>query len=92
MTPYLTPSKSVATLLAELGIEGSSRDLQLRALVLIQTVGSAMDKALMWYPEDADTAMHEVKLMMKLYIEHYINQSRGASSAARTPARNPKTK
>lgn len=79
-------SNYVATLLAELGITGSDKELQLRALVLIQTAGSAMDKALMWYPEDADSAMHEVKLMMKLYVEHYIEQSRGASSDARTLA------
>ena len=77
-------SKFVATLLAELGIKGSTRELQLRALVLIQTAGSAMDKALMWYSEDADAAMHEVKLMMRQYIEYYIEQSHGASSEART--------
>lgn len=80
-------SKFVATLLAELGIEGSTRELQLRALVLIQTVGSAVDKALMWYPEDADAAMYEVKLMMKIYVEYYIEQSRITSSAAHERAR-----
>lgn len=69
-------SKFVATRLAELGIKGSTRELQLRALVLIQAAGSAMDKALMWYPADADAAMHEVKLMMRLYVEYYIEQSR----------------
>lgn len=83
-------SKFVATLLAELGIKGSSRELQLRALVLLQTAGSAMDKALMWYPEDADAAMREVKLMMKQYIEYYIQQSGGVSSVAHTPAQEPK--
>jgi AcrR family transcriptional regulator len=77
-------SEFVATVLAELGIKGASRELQLRALMLIQTAGSAIDKALMWYPENADAAMHEVKLMMKQYIEYWIEQSADDSSTEGT--------
>lgn len=68
-------SELVAAVLAELGIKGSRLELQTRALVLLQTAGSAMDKALMWYPENAEAAMNEVKLMMKQYINYYIEQS-----------------
>lgn len=83
-------SKYAATLLAELGIAGSDKELQLRALVLIETAGSVMDKALMWYPEDTDSAMCEVKLMMKLYIEHLIEESRIASPAKHKQTRKSK--
>jgi AcrR family transcriptional regulator len=75
-------SKFVATILAELGIKGSHRELQIRALVLIQMAGSAIDKALLWYPENADAAIKEVKIMLKQYIAYYLEQS--------TPARNKK--
>ncbi len=68
-------SEFVATLLAELGMTGSKHQLQLRALVVLQAAGSAMDKALMWYPENADAAMDEVKLMLRLYLEQYFKQS-----------------
>ena len=68
-------SKYVASILAELGIKGSESELQTRALVLLQTAGSAMDKALMWYPENADALMAEYKIMIKKYIEYYIEQS-----------------
>lgn len=74
-------SEFVATVLAELGIKGSRYELKTRALVLLQTAGSAMDKALMWYPENAEAAMNEVKLMMKQYINYYIEQSGGDSSS-----------
>lgn len=67
-------SEFVATLLAELGLKGSLQELQTKALVLLQTAGSVMDKALVWYPERADAAMDEVKVMIKQYIEYYIEQ------------------
>jgi len=38
----------------------------------------------MWYPENAEAAMNEVKLMMKQYIEYYIGQS-VSSSAEHAP-------
>ncbi|MFA6245279.1 MAG: TetR/AcrR family transcriptional regulator [Candidatus Hydrogenedentales bacterium] len=80
-------SEFVATVLAELGVKGSRRELQTRALVLLQTVGSVMDKALMWYPENAEAAMNEVKLMMKQYINYYIEQSAVDSPSEGTPSR-----
>ncbi|MFO7974232.1 MAG: TetR/AcrR family transcriptional regulator [Candidatus Hydrogenedentota bacterium] len=77
-------SEFVASLLAELGIKGSPAELQTRALVLLQTAGNAMNMALMWYPERADAIMEEVKVMIKLYIENYIQQSAHASSTEDT--------
>jgi AcrR family transcriptional regulator len=74
-------SQFVATVLAELGMKGSSRELETRALVILQTAGSGMDRALMWYPENAKAIMDEVKLMMKQYIEYYIKQSGGGPSS-----------
>lgn len=68
-------SVALASVLAELGIGGSEAELRVRALVILQMVGSAMDKALMWYPEKADTVMAEVKVMLKQYIQYYIDQS-----------------
>ena len=70
-------SEFAAQVLAELGIQGSPEELQTRALVLLQTAGNAMNAALMWYPERADAVMNETKVMMKQYIEHYIEQSAG---------------
>jgi hypothetical protein len=53
--------------------------------VLIQTAGSAIDKALMWYPEHADAAAYEVKLMVRKYIEYYIEQSGDESPGINAP-------
>jgi AcrR family transcriptional regulator len=79
-------SEFAAILLAELGMPGSKHQLQLRALVVLQAAGSAMDKALMWYSENADAAMDEVKLMLKLYIEHHIKQSSDDAPAEDPPS------
>lgn len=77
-------SEFVATLLAELGMKGSFRELQTRALVLIQTATAVMDNALLWYPGKADAAMDETKLMLKQYIEYYLRQSAEDSSSGDT--------
>lgn len=77
-------SAFAAEVLAELGMEGSRQELQTRALVLLETAGSAIDKALLWYPDTADAAVNEVKLMIKQYIEHYIRESGGDSSGEDT--------
>jgi AcrR family transcriptional regulator len=74
-------SEFVAQMLAELGIKGSPDELQTRALVILQTVGNAMNAALMWYPERADAVIDETKVMIKQYIQHYIEQSTGDSSS-----------
>ncbi|MCP4643874.1 MAG: TetR/AcrR family transcriptional regulator [bacterium] len=79
-------SEFAATLLAELGVKGSSRELQTRALIILETAGSVMDKALMWYPENADAAMAEVKLMLRQYIDYYIKQSADDPSSEDTPS------
>lgn len=65
-------SEFVARVLAELGAKGSPAELQTRALLLLQTVGNAMNAALMWYPERADAIIDETKIMIKQYIEYYI--------------------
>ena len=70
-------SEFVAQLLAELGIKGSPAELQTRALVLLQTAGNAMNAALIWYPERADAIIDEAKVMLKRYIEYYIEQPAG---------------
>ncbi len=70
-------SEFVASVLAELGFKGSPRDLQLKALVTAEVMTAIVDYSLQFYPERADAAMDEVKLMIKLYIEHYIEQSKG---------------
>ncbi len=77
-------SEFVASILAELGIQGSPEELQTRALVLLQMAGTAMNAALMWYPERADAVIDEAKVMMKQYIEYYIRQSVGDSSPKNT--------
>ncbi len=71
----LRQSEFVAGVLAELGVVGSRRELQTRALMLLETAGGAIDKALMWYPENANDIMDEVKVMLRQYIEYYINQA-----------------
>lgn len=73
-------SEFVGQVLAELGVKGSPDELQTRALVLLQTIGNAMNAALMWYPEHADAVIDEVKVMIKQYIKYYIEQSSSASS------------
>jgi len=77
-------SEFVASTLVELGIKGSRRELETKALVLLETATAVLDKALMWYPEKADAAMDELKLMQKLYIAHYIEQSAEDSSSQDT--------
>lgn len=77
-------SEFVAQMLAELGVKGSPAELQTRALVLLQTAGNAMNAALMWYPERADAVIDEAKVMIKQYIEYYIEQSSSASSTGDT--------
>ncbi len=71
----LRQSEFVAGVLAELGVVGSRRELQTRALMVLETAGGAIDKALMWYPENANDIMDEVKVMLRPYIEYYINQA-----------------
>jgi AcrR family transcriptional regulator len=78
-------SEFVAQLLAELGVKGSPAELQTRALVLLQTAGNAMNAALMWYPERGDAVIDETKVMLKQYIEYYIEQPAGD-----TPCRDEK--
>jgi len=73
-----------ASLLAELGFKGSPRELQLKSLVLAEMMTAMVDYALQFYPERADAAMDEVKLMVKLYIEHHLRQSAEDSSSADT--------
>jgi len=82
----LRNSEVVASLLAELGIKASNSKLQLMALVLSQAATAVLDNAMRWYPENADAAMDEVKLMHKQYIEYYIMQSAGDSSSEDTPS------
>lgn len=74
----------VAQMLAELGVKGSPAELQTRALVILQTAGNAMNAALMWYPERADAVINESKVMIKQYIEYYIEQSSRAPSTGDT--------
>jgi len=81
----LRNSEVGASSLAKLGIKGSDSKLQLMALVLSQTATAVLDNALRWYPENADAAMDEIKLMHKQYIEYYIKQSAGDSSSEDTP-------
>ena len=80
----LRHSELVASLLAELGIKGSSSKLRTMALVLLQTATAVLDNAMRWYPEDADAAMDEVKVMHKQYIEYYLAQSADDSSTEGT--------
>lgn len=68
------------SVLAEMGIQGSPSELQFKALVLTQTMGAMVDNALQLYPEQADAAIEEVKLMVKLYVEHYLKQPAEDSS------------
>jgi AcrR family transcriptional regulator len=77
-------SEFLATVLAEMGMKGSLRELQTRALVLLQVETAVMDNALLWYPENADGAMDEVKLMLKQYIDYYLRQSAEDSSSGDT--------
>jgi len=80
----LRQSEFYASVLAELGIKGSPRELQLKALVLTETMTAMVDYALQFYPEQADAAMDEVKLMVKLYIEYHLRQSAEDSSSGDT--------
>ena len=73
-----------ASLLAELGFRGSPRELQLKSLMLAETMTAMVDYALQFYPERADAAIDEVKLMIKLYIEHHLRQSDEDSSSGDT--------
>jgi len=82
----LRQSEVVASLLSELGIKGAFSELQTMALVIFQTATAVLDNALRWYPENADAAMDEVKLMHKQYIEYYIKQSAGDSSTEGKPS------
>lgn len=68
-------SEVIASVLAELGVKGSPRQLQFKALLLTEMGTAMIDYALQVYPEEADDAMDELKLMVKLYIEHYVRQS-----------------
>jgi hypothetical protein len=77
-------SEFVAQVLEELGVKGSPTELQTRALVLLQMAGNAMNAALMWYPERADAIIDEAKVMIKQYIEYYIEKSSRASSTGDT--------
>jgi AcrR family transcriptional regulator len=77
-------SEFVASLLAELGFKGSPRELQLKALVLAETMTAMIDYALQFYPERADAAMAEVKRMVKLYIEDHLRESAEDSSSRDT--------
>jgi AcrR family transcriptional regulator len=61
--------------LSELGIEGSRRELQLKGLVIAETITAMVDYALEFYPEEAEAAMEEVKRMLKLYIEDHVRES-----------------
>ncbi len=70
-------SEFLASVLTEMGFKGSPRELQIKALVLAETITAMVDYALEFYPEGADEAMDEVKLMVKLYIEHHLRQSSG---------------
>ena len=79
----LRESEFLASMLAELGIKGSRSELETKALVLLDTTTVVLDKALMWYPEKADAAMDELKLMQKLYIEHHIEQSVGEAAGGK---------
>ncbi len=78
----LRQSEFVGALLAELGMKGSLRELQTKSLVILQTTTAVMDNALWWYPERADAAMDEVKLMLKLYIEYHLKHAAEDSSSA----------
>ena len=80
----LRASESEASVWAEMGIKGSPRELQLKSLVVAETMTAMVDYALQFYPEQADAAMDEVKLMIKLYIAHYIEQSAEDSSSGDT--------
>ena len=71
----LRESESRSPLLSELGVKGSPRELQLKSLMIAEVITAMVDYALQFYPERADEAMDEVKLMIKLYIEHYLRQS-----------------
>jgi AcrR family transcriptional regulator len=77
-------SEFYASVLSELGIKDSPRELQLKALVLTETMTALVDYALQFYPEKADAAMDEVKLMVKLYIEYHLRQSAEDSSSEDT--------
>ncbi len=71
----LRQSELVVSLLAELGIKGSQNQLQTMALVLLQTATAVLDNAMRWYPENAEAAMNELKLMHKQYIDYCIKRS-----------------
>ena len=77
-------SEDAAKLLAELGIRGSPRELQVKALVLFETMTAMVDYALQFYPDQADTALDEVKVMLKQYIQYWIEQSAEDSSSGDT--------
>ena len=81
----LRESEVRAPLLAELGVKGSPRELQFKALLTAEVMTAIIDYALLYYPERADAAMDEVKLMVKLYIEHQIGQSAEDSTPGATP-------
>lgn len=71
----LRQSKLAAALLKKAGIKVSHDQLQTMALVMLQTATAVLDNAMRWYPENADAAMSEVKLMHKQYIDYYIKRS-----------------
>ncbi len=81
----LRHSELAAALLAQLGIKGSNSKLRTMALVLLQTATAVLDNAMRWYPENADAAMNEVKIMHKQYIEYCIKQSAGDLSSEDMP-------
>jgi len=80
----LRASEFGASVLAELGIKSSPRELQLKSLVLTETMTAMVDYALQFYPEKADAAMDEVKRMVKLYIEDHLRESAEDSSSGNT--------
>lgn len=77
-------SKLGAVRLAEVGVKGSPRELQFKALLLIEMATAMIDYALQLYPEEANVALDELKLMARLYIEHLIKQSAEDSSSGDT--------
>jgi hypothetical protein len=55
----------------------------------LQMVGNAVDKALMWYPENDDAGVHGIKIVLKQYVEYCIQQSFGDSLFEDVPRQLP---
>jgi AcrR family transcriptional regulator len=80
----LRRSEFAAGILAGLGIKGSPPALQNKALMLFETATAMVDYALQFYPDHADAAMKEVKVMLKQYIQYWLDQSAEDSSPKNT--------